>query len=360
MGAGKGKLSIVAFDLARTGGTRVLVEIADGLIARGHEVTFVIPAGAARGFATAAPVLEVGPGWLARLSRGKNLASLPFLARQWANADAVLATYYPTALAVWWRTRFSPGRRGYYFIQGYEPWFAEGKLAPVKGWVARATYRLPLRCLVNSRWLGDLAVPGGPAGYDLVTPGVDTAVFHPTRSDRAEPPLMIGAIARRGWVKGFDTLVDALALLWSRRQDFRVLLAMPEPIPFSLAAPCDLVRPQSDAEMCAFYHRLSVFAFSSRAEGFGLPPLEAMACGVPVITTDCGGVREFAAPGGNSLVVPPGDPAALAEGLDQLLSNQEMRRQFAAAGLETARQFTWGRTVDAAERALFGESGRAP
>lgn len=349
------KLAIIALDLSRTGGTRVLVEIANGLVNRGYQVTFLVPSGTECGqFETQAHVIAVGPRWISRLGQASNFVSSLFLCRGWSDADVALATYYPTALSVWFGTRFRRHCRGCYFIQGYEPLFAQGRLAAVKRLIARCTYKLSLHRLVNSRWLGEVVVQENGGSYDLVTPGVDTDVFRPygKRDPGAQP--IIGAIARRGWVKGADTLAIAINKLWAMRQDFSVALVMPEPVSLSIEAPVEILQPRNDSEMCEFYNSVSVFAFPSRIEGFGLPPLEAMACGTPVVTTDCGGVREFATHRENCLVVPTDDPSSLANGLNQLLSDPLLYQRLVEAGRETAKRFTWEHTVIAAERAIFG------
>jgi glycosyltransferase involved in cell wall biosynthesis len=80
--------------------------------------------------------------------------------------------------------------------------------------------------------------------------------------------------------------------------------------------------------------------FSSRGEGFGLPALEAMAVGCPVITTDSGGVRQFATDGINCLMTPPADVAALAQAIQTLVTEPARRNELRAAGLMTAAEYS--------------------
>ena len=61
----------------------------------------------------------------------------------------------------------------------------------------------------------------------------------------------------------------------------------------------------SDDELAELYSSADIFAFPSHIEGFGLPPLEAMACNTPVVTTDCLGVRDYVDNGKNAIMVPP-------------------------------------------------------
>ncbi len=103
-----------------------------------------------------------------------------------------------------------------------------------------------------------------------------------------------------------------------------------------------------DDDLPALYNLSAVFAFPSWYEGFGLPVLEAMACGTPVVCADNSSLPEVA--GRAALLVDAGDPDALAEALFQILAKAELRAQLAVAGPEQAMRFMW----PAAARQLLG------
>jgi glycosyltransferase involved in cell wall biosynthesis len=84
-----------------------------------------------------------------------------------------------------------------------------------------------------------------------------------------------------------------------------------------------------------------VLAYPSLYEGFGLPPLEAMSLGVPVVTTTAGAIPEVV--GDAAVLVPPRDPAALAEALRVVVDDATTRERLIAAGTERARSFSWQR-----------------
>ncbi|HLZ72512.1 MAG TPA: glycosyltransferase family 1 protein [Dehalococcoidia bacterium] len=109
-----------------------------------------------------------------------------------------------------------------------------------------------------------------------------------------------------------------------------------------------------DADLAAVYSGASFFVYPSLYEGFGLPPLEAMQCGVPVLTSDSSSLPEVV--GNAGLMVDPTDGPALAQAMLTLFRDAELRCRLSAAGLVRAQQFSWSRhaagTVDVYRQAL--------
>ncbi len=99
-----------------------------------------------------------------------------------------------------------------------------------------------------------------------------------------------------------------------------------------------------EADLPALYSGAEIFAFPSRYEGFGLPPLEALACGAPVLCCDTSSLPEVV--GAAALRVAP-TPNALADGLARLLTNHALRAELCAAGPRRAALFSWQRTAEA-------------
>lgn len=121
----------------------------------------------------------------------------------------------------------------------------------------------------------------------------------------------------------------------------------------------------SDLELAQLYSAASVFVFPSLYEGFGLPPLEAMARGAPVLASDNSSIPEIV--GDAAVLVDSRNPSALGAGLAGLLSNPELRRILRSRGIRRAEKFSWSscamETVAVYERALpapiQGASGTA-
>jgi glycosyltransferase involved in cell wall biosynthesis len=99
----------------------------------------------------------------------------------------------------------------------------------------------------------------------------------------------------------------------------------------------------SDETLAVLYRLASVFVFPSLYEGFGLPPLEAMASGTPVVTSNVSSLPEVV--GDAAVLVDPYDTQAIADGLARTLSDRDLRETLRARGLARARQYSWERSV---------------
>jgi len=95
--------------------------------------------------------------------------------------------------------------------------------------------------------------------------------------------------------------------------------------------------------LAVMYRLAAVFVFPSLYEGFGLPPIEAMASGTPVVTSNVSSLPEVA--GDAALLVDPYDPAAIADGIDRVLRDESLRRDLRVKGLARAKQFSWESSV---------------
>lgn len=98
-------------------------------------------------------------------------------------------------------------------------------------------------------------------------------------------------------------------------------------------------------ELALWYNAASLFVYPSHFEGFGLPVLEAMACGVPVITSTASSLPEVTGTAGTACLVNPADTEALAGAMRQVLADQDLRQVMSQQGLNRAAQFRWDKTA---------------
>lgn len=110
----------------------------------------------------------------------------------------------------------------------------------------------------------------------------------------------------------------------------------------------------SDEEVAEQYRRAAVYVCASHAEGWGLPALEAMASGTPVVTTLHGGCEAYARDGLNCLTAPVADSLALQRGIARILSDRALCERLIRAGRDTAGKYSWRSAIDRFEAVCSG------
>lgn len=142
--------------------------------------------------------------------------------------------------------------------------------------------------------------------------------------DRAGLPCALVIAGREGWLT--DETFDS-----ARRSPYRDDIRFTGPVP--------------DKDLIALYTGAAAFAYPSIYEGFGLPVLEAMACGTPVVCSNTSSLPEFAE--GAALLVSPEDPEGIAEALARACTDERLRDELRAKGAERAARYPWRRAAEA-------------
>lgn len=307
------------------GGVLTLYAWANGLAARGHEVHLVHLAIWGREIHSLAELdrYRFEPAIVHHFA-GYDLDALP-------DADVVVGTGFPERVGL-----------PVLFLQGFE------LLHPH---LERQGLRSRCLKLCVASWLVDVGVTYGvaPEQLQVVHNGLDREVFRQL-TPLDERPIDVAVRYIPHHSKGWPVARAALEALHARRPGLRVVVFGTDEPPLGLPDWMEMVvDPPIDVLVGDIYNRAKTFLLASGYEGFGLPAIEAMACGCAVVTTDNGGSRDYAVPGETALVAPPRDPEGLAAHLDTLLGDDALRRRLAAAGAAFVERFDWEATIDALE-----------
>jgi len=194
--------------------------------------------------------------------------------------------------------------------------------------------------------------------------GVDTEIYHPFPEPAGSPVVVLAS--RMLWDKGIGEFVAAARLLQSRGVDARFVLVGDTDLHNPAAIPAEQLAAWhsegtvswqgfSDAMPTVFARSTIVCLPSKYGEGIPKVLLEAAACGRPIVTTDSNGCREVVLHGENGLLVPVRSTVELADALQLLIENPELRRRMGARGREiVVKEFTTDKVV-AATMAVYEE-----
>ena len=353
------KIVFVTAFFGLSGGARV-VAIYAGLLAKmGHQVTIVsqpYPQPNSRqrikayltGGKRAMPAK--GSAYLEGLDVEHRVleTSRPVVDADLPDADVVIATWWETA---YWVAALSPAKgRKFHFVQGHEvfdylPWQ-----------ISRGSYYLPLKKIAVSKWLVDImAREYGDHDVALVHNSVDMDQFHaPPRHRQAVPT--VGLLYSPTRFKGVDISFEAIEKARTRIANLRlVAFGAQDPVSaLPLPPGTRYIENPTQDRIRNIYANCDAWLFSSRAEGFGLPLLEAMACRTPVVATRAGAAPDLIEDGLNGYVVDVEDSDALADRLVRVLSlPPDEWQKMSNAALAVAEGYTWEDATARFERFLL-------
>lgn len=324
------KVVYVLEDTGLCGGIRVVLEHVNGLASRGHEVALF--------------ALRQKPAWFPladsvefRQFQGYEQLREELARRQWP------------AVATWWATapvvESAVGNRGFYLVQDVETSYyqrAEDQARVLK------TYGSGLKILTEGRWVKSQLERMGHRPHAHVGIGLDHETYLPRLTTVDHGRAL--AHARRHRLKDFHTLCTASRKVGASKFSI-VTFSMESGITLE-GVPHIHMTMISDQEVAKLYSSCGVYVHSAAHEGFGLPILEAMACGAPVVCTEAEGNLEFCRNGKNCLTVPKGDGVGLGEAAVNLLQDRDLAGKLVSEGFKTAKRYRWPAVIDRLEEAL--------
>jgi glycosyltransferase involved in cell wall biosynthesis len=216
------------------------------------------------------------------------------------------------------------------------------------------------------------------AQTQVVHNGIDMELFRPT-SDRSfrnelgisEREVLVGAVGNIRVSKAYPMLLQAAALLKQRGTGCRIVIVGQGDdslhdevlaLRHQLGLEQDVILAGFRGDIAQVMNSLDLYVLSSSAEGFSLTTVQAMACGVPVVATRCGGPEEIVDDGITGRLVPPNSPGALADAIEALVSDSALRARLGPAGRAVVeRKFSLQSMVNGYagiyDRCVRGETG---
>jgi glycosyltransferase involved in cell wall biosynthesis len=328
------------------GGVKVIHEYANRLTQKGHQVTLVYPLITDQNRLTGniktitRKLYNQATGIADDLyytpdSRVTVLVVKKAIPRYLPKADCIVATGWQTAN--WVANLPAEHGRKIYLLQHFETYFRQQQ-------AVLATYHLPLTKIAIARWIIDKLKAIGENAPGPLGNAINHTEFF-LNKEFSDRPIDVVGIYHHLKVKGPKDLIRTLCALKRHQNIIAVLIASRRPVHYVPRWIKVIIRPSVES-LRETYNSAKVFLHTSHTEGWGLPVMEALACGCAVAAYASEGVCEFTRDQQNALLCPVGNTDALIQLAQNLLADEELRFHLVSEGMKTVKNYSWDKIVE--------------
>ena len=347
------KISIIFHNNPRiiSGGLKVIYQYSNYLSEKGHEVVFYYMGNQILKNKLPEPIRRIctkvivkfRPSWIKLNNKIKKVTVFEVNDNTISDADVIIATEVRTALPVS-KLSNKKGKKNY-FIQGFENW-----ILPEKEVIS--TYSLGMNNITISKWLSKKIDLYAIKPSKCVPNYIDTDVFKVINDIQCRKKHTIAFHYRKSEVKGCNYAIETVRILEKKYPDLEVFVVGVEEKPRELPKSCRYFLNISPQEISKINNNVMIFMCSSIQEGFGLPGLEAMACGCVLVSTQYEAVSEYAEDGKNALLSPIRDSESMAANIVTLFEDDEIRVKLAKNAAKTAEKYCIDNSANKFEKVL--------
>ena len=351
------KINFIVPEITRTGGMRVIFEYANRLTERGHNVILYSPNIPFNNF-----MGMFRPYFIKyrfnyakdRLLKKNKLPENSFrkifeIKYLWLinnltvrDADATVATSWTSSYAVN-RLSESKGKK-VYLIQDYEQWNSNIEYVD-------KSYSLPMQRITVSKYLQELMRERFNSDSVVILNGIDFGIFNnPEKKFNEQKQILFMDHLLEN--KNSEVAIEIVKKLKTKYPSLRIKCFGMRKY-HSLPDYIDFIEDPDDKQIADLYRESDIFLFTSKSEGFGLPPAEAMACKCALVGNAVAAVPEFAENMVSAILTSPENPEELFKGAEYLLNNAVELKRISLAGYENVRKIlNWDIAVDKFESLL--------
>lgn len=252
------------------------------------------------------------------------------------NAEITMATSWTTVFDVY-KLDAAKGKK-VHFIQDYEVWDNEK--------YSKKAYLLPLKKIVISTWINKKLEDNlGIGPFPIIYNGIDHQIFHKVskekRGEKYSFLMLNHKLAKKGVANGissYEEIADRFPNCVLRMFGMCDSANLPDYIEY--------YQNPSQEQLLDLYSQSDIFIFPSIEEGWGLTPLEAMACGCVVVGTNTGFVIDLGIHNENMMISEPGDVVGMTRNIEQLITDSNLMEVLKQNGFSTACSLDWDASAE--------------
>lgn len=347
------KIVFVLPSIKTGGGNRVVIELANQLVGKGINVDIVYPNNSTEKntFEVSSKVkfVNIGVNANSKICKLRNIfATLFYLSKNYKNetiifTDPIMSLFIPIVR----------NNKLYRFIQADDYKIYDDLLLlkyklflNIYKIITKLSYHYKVKYFFNSKYTYDkyIEISKNHIECKLVHPAINHRLFF-NKNIRKDTEINICLVARKHPWKGFIDFLKPFNEGKIHGINNVYVISHDDLSCFDLTN-VTLIKPKNDNEIAYYMNISHIFISTSWWEGFGLPPLEAMACGCAVILTDSGGVNEYAIANENCLMYQPKNQEELVKHINTLVENKYLLRKLSENGQKTAKLFSWEKSAE--------------
>jgi len=352
------KIVFVLPQLKTGGGVRVVVELSNALVQKyDYDVRIVIPhvQSDCSFFIDPNIVIEkIGKKAHSPFAKIKNILQM-FFHLQKNYKDEIIITTDPIFSPMFMFFRFS---KLYRYVQADDYRIFDDLLLlknrfflAIYKFFTKLSYKQNITYIFNSKFTHKkfVELKGKEVKNHIVHPSINHKSFYSNDLATAKDEVSLCLIARKHPMKRFEDFLTVYRRI-EKREDIKKKIKKVFIISHDDLSQYDLkgmtlIVPSNDKEIADTMRKSDIYIFTSIWEGFGLPPLEAMACGCAVVASDAKGINEYARDGENALFYPPENTNILEQKLLKVIEDKALREKLQTNAIKTAKTFSWEKSA---------------
>ncbi len=289
--------------------------------------------------------LDTQPSWFPLKIQVRHFRTYQEMLKTLKSMDAIkVATWWNTVSTVYDSCDPAQGGRGipFYLVQDIEESYYPHSHEFQE--LVRNTYGLNVNYLTVAEWTTRQLAHRFHKQANNVSIAIDLDLFKPNRTQDYDPFRVLAIGRKSQHLKGFGVTTQAVDKVYQRLNNVSFVTFGVEGA-YVPGVPTLNVGVPDDQSVANLYANCGVFVQTSNHEGFGMPILEAMASGAPVVTTRANGNEEFCIHGQNCLMVDVGDSQGTADAIFRIMTDEAFKKFISENAVKTAQRYNWDRVV---------------
>lgn len=323
----KPSIAYLIYNTKHCGGNKVVFEHVNRLLKRNYDVKIFT-------------IFGKQPDWFPLVAKIKHVSYYFFSPKP----DILVPTFWPTS----YLSLFLSSKRKIYFVLGWEEEFSQNKILRL---LAKYSLKLPFEKLTISQYLKNRIVEFTRVNKPLNVInaiGIDLNKFKPINNKHQKKnknPTILSVLSSYTWYKGVDLLEQTITKLKENHPEYEFILVSSSEKKSYSSLFDKFYYNVTDQELIELYQNADVFLSTGRSEGLFIPGIEALACGSLFVSTNSGGILDYAENNKNAIIVTKLNSLWEEDIIEKFIKNKPLIHEITKNGLKSIKKYSWEKII---------------